>query len=250
MPFWLLCPKKIRLLLSVVLIVAMCAVLGGIRGCSLFLFYLFKFIIMPRTMNLSKDVNNSIILTPESCSTTTIKNYFQYILTLSKSGESFPVNLEDVFYLVYNKKSDAVESLKKDEVFVQDIDYQVLRQNPQNLFGGRPKDVYKLSIPCLEYFIARKVRPVFEVYRQVFHAVPDVAMKVRADNTKIAKLEKKIESLERQIKIVQGISKYETELKCSCFSFLTYTGLYLKWEEYRKGDISKEDLKLIKSVYC
>ena len=28
---------------------------------------------------------------------------------------------------------------------------------------------YYLSTSCLEYFIARKVRPVFEVYRQVFH---------------------------------------------------------------------------------
>lgn len=204
---------------------------------------------MTKELNLSKDVNNSIILTPSNCTTSVIRNYFQYLLTLSKSGEAYPVNLEDVFYLVYNKKSDAVESLKKDNVFLQGVDYQVLRQNPQNLFGGRPKDVYKLSIPCLEYFIARKVRPVFEVYRQVFHAAPDVAMKVRADNTKIAKLEKKIESLERQIKIVQGISKYETELKCSCFSFLTYTGLYLKWEEYRKGDISKEDLKVIGASY-
>lgn len=204
---------------------------------------------MTKELNLSKDVNNSIILTPSNCTTSVIRNYFQYLLTLSKSGEAYPVNLEDVFYLVYNKKSDAVESLKKDNVFLQGVDYQVLRQNPQNLFGGRPKDVYKLSIPCLEYFIARKVRPVFEVYRQVFHAAPDVAMKVRADNTKIAKLEKKIESLERQIKIVQGISKYETELKCSCFSFLTYTGLYLKWEEYRKGDISKEDLKVIGVAY-
>lgn len=205
---------------------------------------------MPKNVNLSKDVNSSTILTPSNCTTSVIRNYFQYILTLSKSGESFPVNLEDVYYLAYSRKDCAIDALKKDEVFMQDIDYQVFRQNTENLFGGRPKDVYKLSIPCLEYFIARKVRPVFEVYRQVFHAAPDVAMKVRADNTKIAKLEKKIESLERQIKIVQGISKYETELKCSCFSFLTYTGLYLKWEEYRKGDISKEDLKLIKSVYC
>lgn len=204
---------------------------------------------MPKSVKLSMDANNSTILTPSNCTTSVIRNYFQYILTLSKSGESFPVNLEDVFYLVYNKKSDAVESLKKDEVFMQGIDYQVLRQNPQNLFGGRPKDIYKLSIPCLEFFIARKVRPVFEVYRQVFHAAPDVAMKVRADKTKVAKLEKRIESLERQIKIVQGISKYETELKCSCFSFLTYTGLYLKWEEYRKGDISKEDLKAIGASY-
>lgn len=200
---------------------------------------------MTKELNLSKDVNNSTILTPSNCTTSVIRNYFQYLLTLSKSGEAYPVNLEDVYYLAYSLKENAVKALKKDETFVQGLDYQVLVQNDGNLFGGRPTNVYKLSIPCLEYFIARKVRPVFEVYRQVFHAAPDVAMKVRADNTKIAKLAKKIESLERQIKIVQGISKYETELKCSCFSFLTYTGLYLKWEEYRKGDISKDDLKAI-----
>lgn len=204
---------------------------------------------MTKELNLSKNVKDSIVLTPSSCTTTTIKNYFQYIFTLAKSGEQYPVDLEDVYYLVYNKKSDAVDALKKGDMFMQDVDYQVLRQNPQNLFGGRPKDVYKLSIPCLEFFIARKVRPVFEVYRQVFHQVPDVARQVRADNTKVAKLEKKVESLERQIRIVQNISKYETELKCSCFSFLTYTGLYLKWEEYRKGDIAKEDLKAIGVAY-
>ena len=204
---------------------------------------------MPKKCELSKDVNNSTILTPSNCTTSVIRNYFQYILTLSKSGEAFPVNLEDVYYLAYSRKDCAIDALKKDEVFMQDIDYQVFRQKTENLFGGRPKDIYKLSIPCLEYFIARKVRPVFEVYRQVFHTVPDVAMKVRADKDKMAKLEKKVESLERQIKIVQGISKYETELKCSCFSFLTYTGLYNKWEEYRKGDISKEDLKAIGISY-
>ena len=200
---------------------------------------------MPKKNELSKDVNNSIILTPSNCTTSVIRNYFQYLLTLSKSGEAYPVNLEDVFYLVYNKKSDAVESLKKDDVFLQGVDYQVLRQNPQNLFGGRPKDIYKLSIPCLEYFIARKVRPVFEVYRQVFHAVPDVAMKVRADKDKMAKLEKKVESLERQIKIVQSISKYETELKCSCFSFLVKKKLYDEWESFRK---ESEHLNFIRSL--
>lgn len=36
---------------------------------------------------------------------------------------------------------------------------------------GRPQNTYMLSVPCLEYLIARRVRPVFEVYRQVFHKV-------------------------------------------------------------------------------
>ena len=200
---------------------------------------------MPKNVNLSKDVNNSIILTPSNCTTSVIRNYFQYILTLSKSGEMFPVNLEDVFYLAYSSKEKAVRALKDDETYVQNLDYQFLAQNGEKSSKGRPSITYKLSIPCLEFFIARKVRPVFEVYRQVFHAVPDVAMKVRADKDKMAKLEKKIESLERQIKIVQSISKYETELKCSCFSFLVKKKLYDEWESFRK---ESEHLNFIRSL--
>lgn len=73
--------------------------------------------------------------------------------------------------LVYGRKSDAVEALTSNEQFIQEVDYKVLRQNPQNPKGGRPADIYMLSVSCLEYFIVRKVRSVFEVYRQVFHKV-------------------------------------------------------------------------------
>lgn len=200
---------------------------------------------MPKKNELSKDVKNSIILTPESCSTTTIKNYFQYILTLSKSGEQYPVDLEDVYYLAYARKDNAVKALTSDETFVQSLDYQIFRQNAENLFSGRPKDIYKLSIPCLEYFIARKVRPVFEVYRQVFHAVPDVAMKVRADKTKMEKLEKENDYLKHQIEVVKSIYKQETNLKCSCFSFLVKKKLYNEWESFRK---ESEHLNFIRSL--
>lgn len=96
-----------------------------------------------------------------------IKAYFNAILKLAKSSEQFPVNLEEVWPLVYGKKSDAVQALQRD--FIEDVDYQVLRQNPQNPNGGRPINEYKLSVSCLEYFIVKKVRPVFEVYRKVFH---------------------------------------------------------------------------------
>lgn len=89
------------------------------------------------------------------------------VLKLAKSSEQFPVNLEEVWPLVYGKKSDAVQALQRD--FIEDVDFQVLRQNPQNPNGGRPINEYKLSVSCLEYFIVKKVRPVFEVYRKVFH---------------------------------------------------------------------------------
>lgn len=98
-----------------------------------------------------------------------IKCYFEAVLELSKSDNEFPINLDEVWMLVYSKKSDAVESLQR--TFIEGVDYQVLRQNPQNSNGGRPTNEYHLTVSCMEFFIARKVRPVFEVYRQVFHKV-------------------------------------------------------------------------------
>lgn len=96
-----------------------------------------------------------------------IRDYFNSILRLSKMNEEFPVNLNDVWPLVYGQKTDAVFALKND--FIESVDYQVLRKNPENPLGGRPSNEYHISVSCLEFFIARKVRAVFEVYRQVFH---------------------------------------------------------------------------------
>lgn len=96
-----------------------------------------------------------------------IKQYFNAILKLSKASEEFPVNLDGVWPLVYAAKNKAVDALK--ENFMEGVDYQVLNQKVENLQGGRPTNEYYLSLSCLEYFIARKVRDVFEVYRQVFH---------------------------------------------------------------------------------
>ena len=141
-------------------------------------------------------VNNKFQLTKQS-SDSEIKAYFIQVLNLSRSKEEFPVNLDEVWPLVFKFRSDAVRALAKSNLFVKDIDYQVLSTNAQNsevLFhsknksneatsdntktdkdgknlGGRPQNTYMLSVPCLEFFIARKVRPVFEVYRQVFHKV-------------------------------------------------------------------------------
>lgn len=118
---------------------------------------------------LKSDLFGQQIVLTKQCSEEQIKRYFTAVLKLSKSGDEFPVNLDEVWMLVYGQKSDAVSALKGN--FIQDVDYQVLRKNPQNPKGGRPTDVYKLSVPCMEFFIARKVRVVFDVYRVVFHKV-------------------------------------------------------------------------------
>ena len=109
-----------------------------------------------------------------------IKAYFEEVLKLSKDSEEFPVNLEEVWPLVYADKGKAVRALKSNELFVEGIDFILLSKNGKqegnngkqvNSWGGNNQVTYMLSVPCLEFFIARKVRSVFEVYRQVFHKV-------------------------------------------------------------------------------
>ena len=109
-----------------------------------------------------------------------IKAYFEEVLKLSKDSKEFPVNLEEVWPLVYADKGKSVRALKSNELFVEGIDFILLAQNGKqegnngkqvNSWGGNNQVTYMLSVPCLEFFIARKVRPVFEVYRQVFHKV-------------------------------------------------------------------------------
>ena len=112
-------------------------------------------------------MDNSIILKLEDISS--IKRYFEFILSQTEKGEKFPIKLDDVFALVYSRKDKAVRALIDSDQFMQDIDYKVFPLNGGNSNGGRPSMVYMLSVSCLEYFIARKVRSVFEVYRSVFH---------------------------------------------------------------------------------
>lgn len=208
---------------------------------------------MPRNLGLE---NGRIICTPQSTlvanekatflslksTNDEIRKYFIAVLNLSKSKEKYPVNLDDVWMLVYGRKQEAVRALTS-EIFIQDIDYQLLRQNAQNPKGGRPTIEYHLSVSCLEYFIARKVRPVFDVYREVFHktaeVLPKVAKSSAADKRKIAALEKELERTRETLRWTRIIERQEVELKCSCFHYLVKTKQYNKWEEYRRTGIIK-----------
>jgi phage antirepressor YoqD-like protein len=125
---------------------------------------------------------NQIILTKES-SESDLKRYFEGVLQMSRSNEEYPVNLDDVWPLVYVRKDVAVGALKKS--FVEGIDYiakpvdnQPLHISTERNRGGQNKVDYYLTTSCLEYFIARKKREVFEVYRKVFHKVTENVMKL------------------------------------------------------------------------
>ena len=114
-------------------------------------------------------MNENLILTKESVPTD-IERYFRGVLALDQQDKVFSVNLDDVWRLAYNRKDAAVRALKAN--FIENVDYLTLPQNVERsedgtfISGGTD---YYLTSACLEYFVARKVRPVFEVYRRVFH---------------------------------------------------------------------------------
>ena len=122
--------------------------------------------------------NQGSIVLSKSSSNEDLKRYFTAVLELSKADNKFPINLDDVWQLVYSERSKSVRALRNDFFEGEDFVSSSLSPLAQNgkrtekgQFNGANKIDYFLSLSCLEYFIARKVRPVFEVYRQVFHKV-------------------------------------------------------------------------------
>ena len=114
-------------------------------------------------------MNENLILTKDS-NPSDIERYFRGVLALDQQDKVFSVNLDDVWQLAYTRKDAAVRALKAN--FIENVDYLPLPQNVERsedgtfISGGTD---YYLTSACLEYFVARKVRPVFEVYRRVFH---------------------------------------------------------------------------------
>ena len=66
-------------------------------------------------------METNLILSKES-SESEIKRYFNAVLELSKSNNEFPINLDEVWMLVYGRKSDAAEALQRD--FIENVDYK------------------------------------------------------------------------------------------------------------------------------
>lgn len=208
---------------------------------------------MPKNHELRVSVNNSsaqsslfadetaIVLTKES-NEVTIRSYFEGVFKLSQSIKDFPVDLDSVWMLAYHRKDHAVRSLKKD--FIENIDFQVIPKNGENPEGGRPTDNYLLSTSCLEYFIARKVRPVFEVYRQVFHKAVKKEITYTESQVKALKtdatlwknqakmFEDKLLREKARSKALEETKNIEMDLKNSCFHFLIRKKLYDEWHNF------------------
>ena len=119
-------------------------------------------------------MNENLILTKESVPSD-IERYFRGVLALDQQDKVFSVNLDDVWQLVYSERGKAVRALRAN--FIENVDFLPIakdgKRSEDGRFSGGGYDYY-LTSACLEYFVARKVRPVFEVYRRVFHHVANV----------------------------------------------------------------------------
>lgn len=118
----------------------------------------------------------------KSSSSEEIKAYFNAILKLAKASEKYPVNLDEVWSLIYERKDSAVKALVRD--FIENEDYKLLHRKVEQVSGAKYVDDYYLTVPCLEYFIVKKVRSVFEVYRKVFHKVPEMMKQIKQATVK------------------------------------------------------------------
>lgn len=168
-------------------------------------------------------MESNLFLSKES-SGEEIKHYFEAILKLSQSNDKFPIDIDEVWMLVYSERGVAVKALKKG--FIEGVDYVSFDQNVKREVGSSVLKQYKLSLPCMEFFIARKVRPVFEVYRQVFHKTAELAqqrqlspselilqlaqMNVESER-KMKELEAKHNSLEAKVEELEA--RTSTEIK-------------------------------------
>ena len=110
--------------------------------------------------------------------------YFEEVKRRSKSKERYPVDLDEVWPLVYERKDNAVKALKVSGVFMENIDYQTIRQKAEREIGSTTTIKYYLTVPCMEFLVARRNRLVFEVYRRFFHQNTDDVVAALPDSMK------------------------------------------------------------------
>jgi hypothetical protein len=115
----------------------------------------------------SQMVNREIFQAKALAGETTIllENYFRGIKSRHDSGEAYPYEIDEMVPTVFSSKQKAVDALLRD--FTQDVDFRRstvrLGENPT------PKELYSLTPLAFEFMVARKSKPIFEIYHRVFH---------------------------------------------------------------------------------
>lgn len=106
-----------------------------------------------------------------------IRDYFDYLAQAEESGDHYPVDLEVVWKFAYSTRGNAKKALVKSDEFFEGEDYHIIQldnvvKRPQG--GGTQLEKIVMTAKCFEFFVARKERPIFEVYRQCRIAVSKI----------------------------------------------------------------------------
>lgn len=147
-----------------------------------------------------------------------IKAYFNGILKLKQDKQEFPVDFDDVWMLAYDTRHQAMNSLRYH--FIEGVDFILFQQGKQvlaaNLKNG-VKSTAKITTGCLEYYVARKVRPVFEVYRQVFdkvveeHVAPTTNVPMTPTEALLMAVQQMVEQEKRIASVEERLDKMDEE---------------------------------------
>lgn len=101
--------------------------------------------------------------------TDVVSPYLAYLFDAEKSGDPFPVEFDRVWHFVYSARTVARAELVDSGEFGEHTDYRIDKgvgpEHRPQVLGTQPERIM-LSTQCLEFFIARKNRLIFEIYRQ------------------------------------------------------------------------------------
>ena len=114
-------------------------------------------------------------LTKQSCEAE-IKVYFREVLKLAQGNEEFPVNLDDVWPLVYARKDKAVRALKDNELFMQNIDYILLPKMGSKMTRNRSTEMRSGQMYRLPKMASKKIKIRAEVIIRKLTSSPSPAL--------------------------------------------------------------------------
>ena len=134
-----------------------------------------------------------------------ISSFYCY---LNYKSDDFVIDLDDIWeWLGFSRKNDTKKVLEKN--FKIEIDYLVLRQAPQNLSGGRPREKIMLKIKTFKKMCLKantsKANEIHEYYIKLEETLHEVIDEETNElRLQLEMKDEKIKKLQRETQVVDG----------------------------------------------
>lgn len=111
-------------------------------------------------------MNEILFKTGEVVSVDVVRGFFERVFAAEASGTLFPCDLDVFWPMAYTQKGHAIRSIER-QGFIEGEDFiRILSQNGKNSGRGQPIQQIMMTVQCTEHLVARKVKTIFEIYRQ------------------------------------------------------------------------------------